>query len=174
MKKQPEVTEQTRKNIIMAFCQLYETRPIAQIHVKDVIAKAGYHRSTFYEYFSDIYALLSDMENDVINYIKSDFHENAHTPTNLLRLLSEKEDYLKVLLGPYGGVHFQDRLKSEFMAKKTSSENRNKQQAYLDEFHFSVSLSMYRLWLQKKDITLEELSHLIHTLYTSGINGISK
>ena len=40
MKKQPEVTEQTRKNIIMAFCQLYETRPIAQIHVKDVIAKA--------------------------------------------------------------------------------------------------------------------------------------
>lgn len=79
-----------------------------------------------------------------------------------------------MLLGPYGGVHFQDRLKSEFMAKKSSSENRNKQQAYLDEFHFSVSLSMYRLWLQKKDITLEELSHLIHTLYTSGTNGISK
>lgn len=174
MKKQPEVTEQTRKNIITAFCQLYETKPITQIHVKDVIAKAGYHRSTFYAYFSDIYALLSAMEDDVINYMKTGFHENAHTQTNLVRLLSEKEDYLKVLLGPYGGVHFQDRLKNEFISKKTTSENKNKQQIYLEEFHFSVSLSMYRLWLQRKDITLEELSHLIHTLYTSGINGISK
>mgnify|MGYP004458304377 FL=1 len=28
MKKQPEVTEQTKKNIIAAFCDLYRERPI--------------------------------------------------------------------------------------------------------------------------------------------------
>lgn len=69
MRKQPEVTEQTRKNIISAFCCLYETHPIEQIRVKDVIAIAGYNRSTFYEYFSDIYELLAYLEDDVISYI---------------------------------------------------------------------------------------------------------
>lgn len=170
MKKQPEITEQTRKNIITAFCQLYEHKPIEQIHVKDVIAKAGYNRSTFYEYFSDIYALRSYIENDVIHYIKSGINNNPHTQVDLLHLLSAKEDYLKVLLGPYGGVHFQDQLKSEFTSDKTSPDNSDKWKSYLNEFHISISLSLYRFWLQKKDITLDELSYLIHMLYTGGIN----
>ena len=44
---------------------------------------------------------------------------------------------------------------------------------YWAEFHMTVSLSMYRLWLKRdKDISLDELSSLIHTLYTNGISGI--
>ena len=70
MKKQPEVTAQTRKNLVMAFCALYEDRPIEKITVKDVVASAGYNRSTFYEYFSDIYELLKFIEDDVIDYIR--------------------------------------------------------------------------------------------------------
>ena len=31
MKKQPEVTEQTKKNIIAAFCDLYRERPATSI-----------------------------------------------------------------------------------------------------------------------------------------------
>jgi len=67
MNKQPEITEQTRKNIIMAFCKLYEEKPIEKISVKEIIALAGYNRSTFYEYFTDIYALLKFIEDDVID-----------------------------------------------------------------------------------------------------------
>ena len=37
-----------------------------------------------------------------------------------MNLFSAKEDYLKVLLGTYGCVHFQDRLKTEFVEKKGS------------------------------------------------------
>lgn len=34
---------------------------------------------------------------------------------------------------------------------------------------------MYRLWLKKgKDISLNELSELIHTLYTQGVQGAYK
>lgn len=168
MKKQPEITDQTRKNIITAFCQLYEHKPIEKIYVKDVIAKAGYNRSTFYEYFSDIYELLSYIENDVIQYIKAGINDTPHTQIDLVHLLSAKEDYLKVLLGSYGVVRFQDRLKQEFASKDMQGD---RWRAYLNEYHLSVSLSMYRIWLQKKDISLEELSNLIHVLYSSGING---
>ena len=173
MKKQPEITDQTRSNIVTAFCQLYTKHPIEQIRVKDVIASAGYNRSTFYEYFSDIYAVLTYIEDDVIAYIREGFHSGDHIPAELLRLLDAKEEYLKALLGPFGCVHFQDRLKREFLPQATHSGNDQVLQAYLSEFHISVSLSMYRLWLNRgKDISLGELSKLIHTLYTTGVQGI--
>ncbi len=169
MKKQPEITEQTRKNIITAFCKLYEQKPIEKISVKDVIALAGYNRSTFYAYFTDIYALLKYIEDDVIDYIKAKMKDETRSSADLLTLFSAKEDYLRVLLGTYGCIHFQDRLKSEFM----QPPNDNGCQPYLAEFHMTVSLSMYRLWLKRnKDISLDELSSLIHTLYTNGISGI--
>lgn len=62
MNKQPEITEQTRKNIVMAFCRLYEEKPIEKISVKDVIALAGYNRSTFYEYFTDNMHFLNSLK----------------------------------------------------------------------------------------------------------------
>ncbi len=172
MNKKPEVTEQTKRNIIIAFCKLYGEKPIEKIFVKDVIALAGYNRSTFYEYFDDIYALLKYIEDDVINYIKIGLHNKTKSQKDLLTLLSGKEDYLKVLLGNYGYVHFQDRLKTEILMNNKKDNNL---QSYLNEFHIAVSLSMYRLWLKRnKDISLDELSSLIHTLYISGVNGIEK
>jgi AcrR family transcriptional regulator len=149
MKKQPEVTEQTKKNIIAAFCDLYRERPIEKIHVKDVIAAAGYNRSTFYEYFQDIYALLIYIEDDVIHYIKKGLNSGTHTQTDLLRLLSEKEQYLKVLLGPFGGVHFQDRLMKELLPEREETINNSPLQSYISEFHMTISLSMYRLLFHK-------------------------
>lgn len=174
MNKQPEITEQTRKNIIAAFCRLYEEKPIEKISVKEVIALAGYNRSTFYEYFTDIYALLEFIEDDVIDYIKVGLNNRTKSQTDLLTLLAAKEDYLKVLMGTYGCIHFQDRLKNEFMQVSEPNEY-GEIRAYLEEFHMTVSLSMYRLWLkQGKDISLDELSGLIHTLYTEGVQGVVK
>lgn len=163
-----------KKNIIAAFCDLYRERPIEKIHVKDVIAAAGYNRSAFYEYFQDIYALLIFIEDDVIHYIKKGLNSGTHTQTDLLRLLSEKEQYLKVLLGPFGGVHFQDRLMKELLPEREETINNSPLQSYISEFHMTISLSMYWLWLKRdKDISLEELTLLIHALYTGGKNGIT-
>ena len=39
----------------------------------------------------------------------------------------------------------------------------------------TVSLSMYRLWLKRgKDISLDRLSKLMHSLYVGGIQGVVK
>ncbi len=176
MKKQPEVTAQTRKSLVTAFCALYEDRPIEKITVKDVVASAGYNRSTFYEYFSDIYELFKFIEDDVIDYIRGGKLETEQrSQENLLSLFAAKEDYLKVLLGTYGCVHFQDRLRAELLQDIASAESAGKLSPYLTEFHMLVSLSMYRLWLLRgKDISLDELSALIHTLYTSGVTAAAQ
>lgn len=62
MGKRVEVTAQTKQNIIDAFWQLYCQYPLSQITVTAVIARAGYNRSTFYEYFRDVADVLDTLE----------------------------------------------------------------------------------------------------------------
>ena len=45
----------------------------------------------------------------------------------------------------------------------------------MNEFHISTSLSLFHLWLNReKDLPPEQLFSLIHTLYTTGIGGVSE
>lgn len=64
MKKQPELTDKTRK---------------------DVMKLAGYNRSTFYQYFEDIYSLRDYVEDDVLKNIKFRFKESGNNANELLQ-----------------------------------------------------------------------------------------
>ena len=69
MKKQPEITEATRKNICDTFWQLYKEKPLERITVGALTEKAGIHRSTFYRYFHDVYEIHeSMMEEELFHY----------------------------------------------------------------------------------------------------------
>jgi len=58
MKKREHITRQTKQNIVDAFWELYCEKRIEKITIKDITIKAGYNRSTFYEYFNDSYEVL--------------------------------------------------------------------------------------------------------------------
>ena len=66
MKKQSKVTAQTKKNLINAFWSLYCEKRIEKITVKEITQKAGYNRGTFYEYFTDIYDVLEQIEESLV------------------------------------------------------------------------------------------------------------
>ena len=182
MRKQPEITEKTRQTFIDVFCELYSQKPIEKISVKDITNKAGYNRSTFYQYFADIYELLDFVENDLLNYMKREFMNkkaSTHPMENAFHCLENSEHLstLKALLGDYGSVRFLERLKREIPFDKlglTFPES-NSLTPYLIEFYISTSLSLFRLWIrQEKDLSSEELFKLVDNLYTNGITTYSK
>ena len=47
MKKQPEVTEATKRKFTDKFCELYEKKPIDRITVREITESLHYNRSTF-------------------------------------------------------------------------------------------------------------------------------
>ena len=49
MPKRTTITAHTKQNLIDAFWVLYCQKPLTQITVKEIVARAGYNRSTFYE-----------------------------------------------------------------------------------------------------------------------------
>jgi len=182
MKKQPQITEKTRQTFIDAFCELYSQKPIEKISIQEISNKAGYNRSTFYQYFTDIYELLDFVENDLLNYIKEELAKkelSSHTVQDALHCL-EKKEYLSVLtafLGDYGSFRFLERLKREITLGRLELNlpPNSSITPYLIEFHIATSLSLFRLWLQRqKDLSPEEFFELVDNLYTKGVTPYSK
>ena len=182
MNKQPEITEKTRQSFIDIFCELYTKKPIEKISVQEISNMSGYNRSTFYQYYNDIYALLAYIENDVLSYIqKMSFDKNCMEQSSdvqiLIRLFEEKGKYLEALLGDYGNNRFLERLKEEIFSGEMnlSFPRENPILPYLIEFHTSTPISLFRLWHRRgKDLSLEELSALIQNLCTTGIMSYDK
>lgn len=78
MKKQPQITEKTKQKFVEVFCELYSQKPIEKISVQEISNKSGYNRSTFYQYFTDIYELLDSVENDLLNEMKKNWRIKSY------------------------------------------------------------------------------------------------
>jgi AcrR family transcriptional regulator len=181
MKKQPEITERTRQSFIDVFCELYTQKPIEKISIQEISNKSGHNRSTFYQYFTDIYELLAYIENDVLYYLQNVFQSKKCTTEpsdvqSIVRLFEEKGKYLEALLGDYGSIRFLERLKNEIHTDNLNLNfaKDNPILPYIIEFHISIPISLFRLWQRRqKDLPVEELSDLIQNLYTTGITSYS-
>ena len=57
MKKQPQVRERTREKMFDAFFKEYKENTLRGVTVGAVSRRANVNRSTFYEYFTDIYMI---------------------------------------------------------------------------------------------------------------------
>lgn len=118
MKKQPERTERTRQALIESFWQLYAVRKIEKITVKDIVAGAGFYRSTFYEYFKDVYDVLETVEQRML-----DEFTQASTRTlaaqrmdealeNMLAFYQKNGERITLLLGSNGDPKFYEKAEA--------------------------------------------------------------
>ncbi|MCC8141145.1 MAG: TetR/AcrR family transcriptional regulator [Lachnospiraceae bacterium] len=111
--------QRTRRRIQDAFIRLLEQTGIEQITVVDVAREAGTNRSTFYEYYEDVYALQEKIEEEILDAIlmhaeemEQDFKSmNMEDIYRLaIQLLATQGDHLVALLGPHGDHAFSLRL----------------------------------------------------------------
>ena len=122
MKKQTEITERTCQRLMDAFWQLYTTRRVDQITVKEIVKNAGCNRSTFYEYFRDVYDVLNAIEKQVLLTLNEipPFPDVDVDLTFIVQavmgLYRDRFQYLGVLLGDNGDPSFQRRLKDGLKA----------------------------------------------------------
>lgn len=176
MKKQPEVTDKTRQMFIDAFCILYSQKPLDKISVQEIARKAGYNRSTFYQYFFDINDLLLTIETEMMEYIVERRSQAVADERSFIQDLvdayEEKALYLDALLGDYSSNRFFERLKaiSETSVFGLDLSDEDKLKPYLIEYRLSGALSLFRLWLhQGQDLSAEAFMQLVSDLYQDGM-----
>jgi AcrR family transcriptional regulator len=181
MKKQPEVTAQTKQNLIDAFWSLYCEKRIEKITVKEITQKAGYNRGTFYEYFIDVYDVLEQIEESLI----PEAHElppisipsqNVGMPLDLFMTLYEQNSkYYSVLLSDKGDPAFASKLKDSTkpVIKQAFLEKYNINTIEFDfilEFVLSAMIGIMSYWFREdKVLPVEDLVSLMYDLMENGV-----
>ena len=176
MKKQPQVTEQTRANLREAFWDLYARMPIEKISVRQITDRAGYNRATFYLYYHDVYELLEEIEDRLLTGLKRLVNDRLMQGETLdfsqhmgliLSMAQEYRGFFEVLIGEKGDPAFVSRFK-EALAPLLErfvlpSEGLGPQEArILLEFYLSGIVAAVSTWLSEEEpMSIDQLITLI-------------
>lgn len=179
MRKQPERTAKTKRALLDAFWTLYEETPIEKITVRQITESAGVYRSTFYEYFSDVYAVREFIEKDIL-----DAYEvlvNKATGINsldegmalLIDFYSNNAKYLAVLWGPHGDQQFLNNVKIMINAKLRSLFSLPFDDPEIDiliEMMLSSVISLLNYWYVHRDkMTIREVIDVGSQFFQKGL-----
>lgn len=179
MTKQSEFTDVTRRAFIEAFCFYYQQAPIERITVKELAQKAGYSRSTFYNYFTDPYDLLNYIENDFICSIYRQLSAIGKDKLldnfvfHFINVMTENELYRQTFLSRPVSMQFINRLKSKaiplFLQIFEISPD-NKKAVYTIEFYIPGVISLISSWMQNEhELPIENLAEVVRGILKDGV-----
>ncbi len=181
MAKYKEISTQTRQNLIDAFWELYCEKRIEKITVREITTKAGYNRSTFYEYFNDVYDVLEQIEESLLPNIEDmppllPTMGNELVPIDsFIKLYSSSSKYYTVLLGDNGDPAFAGKIKNGIKGKlleQLETSESNMEIDYTLEYMLSAMIGILTYWFKNNEnISKEDLVKLMYELMNSeGIN----
>lgn len=185
VKKQPDVTAQTRQNLTGAFWSLYKQKRIEKITVREITQLAGYNRGTFYEYFLDVYDVLEQLEKSIMPQIPDmppmELPAIAGTPgmpfpvEAFMKLYETYNEYYTVLLGDNGDSAFMGKIKMAMLPKQkevmlaSGASDGFELDAVLEYTNISM-IGMLAYWFRlEKKPPVEEFLALMYKIMQGGM-----
>lgn len=119
MNKKTEKTVQTRENFIDAFWNIARKEGINSVSVSKIVKKAGYNRSTFYAYFSDVYDIVEQAEQMILDTMKKEiysisaydfFLDTDGVTDRIVNTLLKYDDKFFLLLSNNGDPQFVKKI----------------------------------------------------------------
>lgn len=179
MRKQPERTAKTKRALVDAFWTLYEETPIEKITVRQITESAGVYRSTFYEYFSDVYAVREFIEKDILDAYEVLVNKATGIDSLdegmalLIDFYSNNAKYLAVLWGPHGDQQFLNNVKRMINAKLRflfSLPFDDPEIDILIEMMLSSVISLLNYWYVHRDkMTIREVIDVGSQFFQKGL-----
>jgi len=178
-------TESTRQKLQDAFWDIYAESSLKNITVRAITERAGVNRSTFYAYYKDVYDILEQAENDILDNFNYDIRwkgnilDHDQHEKNLRSFgdfLQQYQKPLMVLLGDKGDPRFSSRLwnivRSNLLEslKNISASPDDPMLAYIAEYVINCHSGIFMLWFKNGcDIPFEKISEIIYQLMTGGV-----
>lgn len=186
MRKQPEITAKTRGKIVDTFWELYGNFRIEKISIGTLMEQAGMNRSTFYNYFTDIYDLLDQAENEILDSLEQHLDErfelrNTLSFSEFSRGFADRfslyDDKIYVLLSSKGDPNFSRKLKEKIrnhIAVIVNMEPDSFEFEYVLTFIVSSLGSILSHWYENgKHESSEQILELMQTLMAAGVFGLA-
>ena len=137
----------TKESLYASFLEFLAEKPVSDITVIEVCEQAGVSRKTFYKYYSDQFALLVAMQDDLFAEYRDLLHDepadvSAIMPA-LIRFVDDNRVLVKAAFANRGPGNFVDRVLDDLFATyRESWEAANPALSAKDVeflFHFAVS-----------------------------------
>ncbi len=179
MNKKPEVTAATRQRIIDAFWECYTRLPAEKITVNMIVERAGIHRSSFYRYFADVYEVLKDSQDELIDSMRSESRRMRRmtdfTSPEYMNMIAD------ILTGHAGRLHrcLEDsRFREHFIEvfrpeieESLSLDPSHPGADYLTFFLISALIVNFDYWYDHRDsLSLYDISAMGQELFLGGIS----
>lgn len=110
----------TKESLYASFLEFLAEKPVSDITVIEICERAGISRKTFYKYYSDPFALLVAMQNDLFN----DYHDRligqpaevSQIMPVLIHFVDENRVLVKAAFANRGERNFVDRVLDDLFA----------------------------------------------------------
>ncbi|WP_295138231.1 TetR/AcrR family transcriptional regulator [uncultured Catenibacterium sp.] len=174
----------TKHAIYKAFVELLNEKDVNQITITDIAKKANINRKTFYNYYSDAYEVMEEIENltveafinnmgtveftnmaDFLTEIFIKFTETVNKDLEFFNLLFKTNNRSFLI------VKIVEALK-EYVQKRIEESNELDMRRFevVSNFYLSGVLSVYMNWFMNNyDQSIEEISALLTELVLHGI-----
>ena len=180
LKKNPELTEATKKNFADTFCILNRQKTIEKISIREICEKAGYNRSTFYQYFKDIYDLRDFVEEIIISHVKENFLVNIKKENfsetfikAFTKIQTDKAKYFDVMMNLENRGRFTEKLiesVKKIFIKNFEIDEEKIFSDYIVEVYFNTVFSVINCWIKNvRNLDVKEISKFISEILTSGV-----
>ena len=176
----------TKRAIKNAFARLLTEKDINDITISDIAAVADINRKTFYNYYSGVYEVIDEIENDIISHVDEaltdiDFRNSLESPylifEKLTEIINTDVDFFGYLLSSNSNVSLSTKIVELLCAKvkavfRPYVELEERQLDLMLEFTISGMAAVYRRWFNSdRNTSVEDIASRINMLTLNGING---
>lgn len=169
----------TKKKIIDAFWSQYKIKPIEKITVKGITDACQIHRATFYLHYQDVYAVLEEIEDILINslnQVKMEYFETSNDLNNyakaLLKIFQNNGEYIHYLVvenrQPVFAMKYKNKLKEQFPNVFCPKVDDSKTNLAID-MTLSTLVDMFIQWADTDIFSVDEMIGMAKGFMINGI-----
>ncbi|MDO5423535.1 MAG: hypothetical protein Q4F41_07395 [Eubacteriales bacterium] len=175
------VRMETKSKIIRAFWEFYKNTNIEKITVKNITDACGIYRTTFYLHFSDIYAILELIEEELLKELRAVSGEALRTEeerqerrNEIFAMLRKNSDYLRVLLDGRHHPAFAEAYKQELirrisMGHSVDLEQCDEKTRRIAGHTLSAMVDLFFTLAEEEGLSEEELFGIVEGYLRKGI-----
>lgn len=172
----------TREHLKASLLIMMQSKPFNTITVNDIVQVAELNRSSFYRYFDDKYAVIEEIEAEILDLFEDRIKNHTtkaidaitcedtyHFVFDTLTYFSKESYRLNIILGENGDPSFVHKLshsiKTNIKADLSKSKLPEKYVALSKEIKTSAIISfLSKLDVYTKQFTIDEIAQLLSLL----------
>jgi len=182
-------TRKTKKAVKNALMVLLSKNDITKISIKDIADLADINRKTFYAYYQDVFAVVDEIEKEVIERLthiidENDIAEIVSDPYqmygHIMRLLDEDRVFYELLVNSSSFGTILDKI-TKVIKEKISIALMSKTTVdslmlnFIVDFLAGGFVLVFKEWFNStRQISLEDLSKQLSIILSNGITVILK